>query len=51
MSNQNKSNLTNYILAFIFTAIMVYLLVVLPAAFWIVLPFSVTYIAKSLDLL
>jgi hypothetical protein len=39
------------LLFFVFTAIMIALLIVLPSFFWVVLPFVCTYLVQAFDAL
>ena len=46
-----RFSMKHLLLFFVFTAIMIALLVVLPSFFWVVLPFVCTYIVQAFDAL
>jgi hypothetical protein len=46
-STDNKTSSLTWILAILFTGGMIFLLFWLPESFWVLLPFSGTYLAKA----
>lgn len=51
MNAEKSSSGLNWILFFVSTAIMIAMLLFVPQWFWLVLPFSCTYLVKALDLM
>ncbi|HZF99984.1 MAG TPA: hypothetical protein VEY71_03240 [Chitinophagales bacterium] len=46
-----RFSMKHLLLFFVFTAIMIVLMIVLPAFFWVVLPFVCTYLVQAFDAL
>lgn len=45
---ENKSNAMDWILFLVSTAVMIFMLIFANEWFWVVLPFSLTYLVKAL---